>query len=125
MESEKTITLKNNDSLGTVQIADDVVAAIASIAATETEGVYAMEGGATKELIAKVNPSKLKKGVRVSVNGEDVRIDIAVILEYGYNIPATCTQVQSKIKTAIENMTGFNCNDVNVKIAGINMKKNR
>ena len=44
-------------------------------------------------------------------------------LEYGYNIPATCQKVQTKVKSAIENMTGLTCSDVNIRIAGITMKK--
>ena len=42
-------------------------------------------------------------------------------MEYGFNIPATCQRVQNKVKNAIENMTGLDVTDVNIRIAGINV----
>lgn len=110
--------------VGTVQIANDVVAMIAGIAATEVEGVSAMAGNITNELMGKVGMRKLTKGVKVMVRNGEVEIDLGVIMEYGYNIPATCQKVQERVKTSIENMTGFSVTDVNIRIAGVNMPKN-
>ena len=114
-----TVVLKAEENVGMVQIADDVVAMIASLAATEVEGISAMAGNITNELMGKVGMKKLNKGVRVVVTGRNVRVDLAVMMEYGYSIPATCHHVQAKVKSAIENMTGLNCTDVNIRIAGV------
>lgn len=125
MEKEidnNTVVLREEENLGTVQIADDVVAMIASLAATEVEGVSAMVGNITNALMSRVGVKKLTKGVRVTLVDGSVRVDLAVTMEYGYNIPATCGQVQAKVKAAIENMTGLTCNDVNIRIAGVKMK---
>ena len=65
---------------------------------------------------------KLTKGVRVEVRDGEVRVDLAVTMEYGYNIPATCQKVQAKVKAAIENMTGLTCSDVNIRIAGVRVR---
>lgn len=116
------VVLKSESSTGVVQIADDVVAMIASLATTEVEGVSAMAGNITNELMSKVGMKKLTKGVRVNVQGGNVTVDLAVTMEYGYNIPATCQKVQNKVKAAIENMTGLNCSDVNIRIAGVRVK---
>lgn len=121
MES-KTVVLEEKGNVGVVQIADDVVAMIASLAATEVEGVSAMVGNITNELMGKVGMKKLTKGVRVEVVDGCVKVNLAVTMEYGYNIPATCHQVQAKVKAAVENMTGLNCTDVNIRIAGIKVK---
>ena len=122
-EMEKsTVVLKAEGNTGVVQIADDVVAMIASLATTEVEGVSAMAGNITNELMSKVGMKKLTKGVRVVVQGGNVTVDLAVTMEYGYNIPATCQSVQNKVKAAIENMTGLNCTDVNIRIAGVRVK---
>ena len=110
------------ENVGVVQIADDVVAMIASLAATEVEGVNAMAGNITNELMSKAGVKKLTKGVRVVVQEGKVRVDLAVTMEYGYNIPATCGQVQAKVKAAIENMTGLTCSDVNIRIAGVRVR---
>ena len=121
-EIDKTVVLKDEENVGAVQIADDVVAMIASLAATEVEGVSAMAGTITNELMSKVGMKKLTKGVKVMVLDGSVVVDLAVTMEYGYNIPATCQKVQTKVKNAIENMTGLTCNDVNIRIAGVKVK---
>lgn len=122
---KSTLVLKEEENVGVVQIADDVVAMIASLATTEVEGVSAMAGNITNELMSKVGMKNLTKGVKVEVMENNVVIDLAVTMEYGYNIPATCQKVQAKVKTAVENMTGLNCTDVNIRIAGINMKNEK
>ena len=128
MEKEmdkSTYVLKNGEGFGTVKIANDVVAMIAGLAAMEVTGVSAMLGHNTNELMSKVGMKKLTKGVRVDVLENNVTVDLAVTMEYGYNIPATCQKVQQKVKNAIENMTGLTCNNVNIRIAGVNMKKDK
>lgn len=127
MEKEmerNTYALGEDDRLGSVKIADDVVAMIAGIAATEVDGVAAMAGNITNELMSKVGMKSLTKGVKVDVLNRTVTVDLALTMEYGYNIPATCQKVQDKVKSAIENMTGLEVADVNIRIAGVNMQKN-
>ena len=125
-ELEKgTYVLQDDQMLGTVKIADDVVAMIANLAASEVDGVSSMVGNVTNELMSKVGVKNLTKGVKVDVFNKEVRCDIAVTLEYGYNIPATCQRVQEKVKAAIENMTGLTVIDVNIRIAGVNMQKGK
>lgn len=124
-EIDKNMTALQEENVGAVQIADDVVAMIASLAATEVEGVSSMIGNITNELMSRVGMKSLTKGVRVEVLEGNVSVALAVMMEYGYNIPATCQKVQAKVKTAIENMTGLTCSDVNIRIAGINMKKDK
>ncbi|MDE7271038.1 MAG: Asp23/Gls24 family envelope stress response protein [Acetatifactor sp.] len=122
---QNTVVLKADENVGAVQIADDVVAMIASLAATEVNGVSSMAGNITNELMSRVGMKKLNKGVRVSVQEGCVNVDLAVTMDYGYNIPATCQQVQNKVKSAIENMTGLTCESVNIRIAGVSMKKDK
>lgn len=124
MEKEtkkNTYVLQEDENIGTVQIADEVVAIIASLAATEVEGVSSMAGNITNEVMSKVGVKSLTKGVKVEVYGSDVKVELAVLLEYGYNIPATSQKVQERVKNAIENMTGLSVTDVNIRISGVNM----
>lgn len=120
---QNTYVLQDDEELGTVKIADDVVAMIAGLAATEVEGVTAMSGNISNELMSKMGVKNLAKGVKVEVLGKTVRIELALIVEYGYNIPVISQTVQGKVKTAIENMTGLEVVDVNIRIAGVNMDK--
>ena len=90
---KKNLVLKEDESIGTVQIADDVVAMIASLATTEVDGVSAMAGNITNELMSKVGVKNLTKGVKVEVQDKNVTVDLAVTMEYGYNIPATLSLI--------------------------------
>ena len=113
--------LKEDENIGSVKIADDVVAMIASLAATEVDGVSAMYGNISNEIMSKVGMKKLTKGVKVDVINSVVTVDLSITLEYGFNIPTTSKKVQEKVKTAIENMTGLEVADVNIRIANVNM----
>lgn len=113
------------DKIGEVQIADEVVAIIAGLAATEVEGVDSMAGNITNELVGKLGMKNLSKGVKVDVTEEHVSVNMSLNMKYGYSIPSVCETVQEKVKNAIENMTGLTVLDVNIKIAGVNMGENR
>lgn len=115
--------MKNNENIGFVQIADDVVAVIAGLAATEVEGVASMAGNITKELISKLGMKNLSKGVKVDMEDGVAIVDVAINIEYGFNIPTVCEIVQDKVKAAIENMTGLKVEAVNVTIAGVDVEK--
>ncbi len=121
---QNTYVLQGDEDLGTVKIADDVVAMIAGLAATEVEGVAAMAGNISNELMSRVGVKSLSKGVKVEVTGKKVKAELSLIMEYGYNIPSTSQRVQGKVKSTIENMTGLEVSDVNIRIAGVNMQKN-
>ena len=110
---------------GTVKIADDVVAMIAALAATEVDGVAAMAGNLTNELLSRVGVRGLSRGAKVDVSGRKVKVELAITVEYGYNIPATCQRIQTKVKGAIENMTGLEVSDVDIRIAGVCMQKEK
>ena len=117
-----TYALESGEA-GEVRIADEVVAIIAGLAATEVEGVASMAGNITNELVGKLGMKNLSKGVKVDVTEEHVSVDLSLNIRYGYNIPAVSEQVQEKVSTAIENMTGLTVLDVNIKIAGVNMEE--
>jgi len=111
--------------LGEVQIADEVVAVIAGLAAMEIEGVSAMAGNITGELISKLGMRNLSKGVKVLVTDRNVDVDLALNIEYGYSIMKVSEKVQERVKSAIENMTGLEVSIVNIRIASVNMEKTK
>lgn len=112
---------KSDVCIGSVKIADDVVGSIAAIAASEIEGVKQMAVNVPTELLDKVGVKSANRGVKVVVTGKNVKVDLAVVMEYGYSIPMTCQKIQERVKNSIENMTGLTVTDVNVKISGINV----
>ena len=125
--AEKRITYKIQDlgGIGEVQIADEVVAIIAGLAATEVEGVASMAGNITNELVSKLGMKNLSKGVKVEVAEETVSVEVALNISYGYSIPEVSEKVQEKVKSAIETMTGLSVAIVNVRIATVDMKNTK
>ena len=120
-ESTHTSTIVLEGGYGEVKIADEVVAIIAGLAASEVEGVSSMAGNATRDLIEKFGVKSLSKGVRVQVEDREVRVAMNVNLKYGYNVPDTSSEIQEKVKTAIETMTGLTVTEVNIKIVNVVM----
>lgn len=123
-ENRVTHMIHDVGSIGQVQIADDVVAIIAGLAATEAEGVESMAGNITNELVSKLGMKNLSKGVKVQVTEEGVFVDLALVLKFGYSIPKVSENVQEKVKSAIENMTGLNVVEVNIRIASVLLEQN-
>lgn len=108
--------------VGEVKIADDVVAVIAGIVATEIDGVASMAGNITKEIISKLGMKNLSKGVKVVVEETGVIVDLSLNIKYGYSVLEVSENVQDKVKAAIENMTGLNVSCVNVQIASVSLE---
>ena len=119
--TDKGIVLAD-EVMGEVRIADSVVANIALLAAKETEGVFDTVGNAANEIMTKVGVKSASKGVRIEIVDSVVTVDLALIMQYGYNIPTTCKKVQERVRTAIENMTGLEVADVNIRISGMNIQ---
>lgn len=121
-DERNTYSIQNDSSLGEVKIADEVVAIIAALAATEVEGVASMAGNITNELISKLGMKNLSKGVKVDVLEGVVTVSLALNLKYNYSIMEISSKVQEKVKNAVENMTGLEVADVNIKVAGVEME---
>ena len=107
-DERNSYTIKADDNLGEVQIADEVVAIMA--------------GNATRELISKLGMKSLSKGVKVDVLEGVVTVALALNLKYGYSIMDVSAKVQEKVKASIENMTGLTVADVNIRVAGVDME---
>ena len=122
--NRKVVKIKE-DNLGEVHVADEVVAIIAGLAATEVEGVASMAGNITNELVSKLGMKNLSKGVKVEVAEKTVSVEVALNISYGYSIPEVSEKVQEKVKSAIETMTGLSVAIVNVRIATVDMKNTK
>ena len=97
MTEMKHDSFEKHSGIGEVQSANEVVASIAGISATEIEGVESMAGGFANELVGKFGARNLSKGVKVEVQDDVALIEMAIVMKYGYNIPKTCEQIQEKV----------------------------
>ena len=118
---EDVYDIKEETSYGQVQIAGDVVAVIAGIAASEVDGVYKLAGNLSNEIASRLGRKNPAKGVKVDLIPGEVRVDLGIIVYYEYKIKKVSEQVQEKVKQAIETMTGLNVTKVNIREAGVKM----
>ncbi len=111
--------LVETGSVGTVKIANDVVATIASLATVDVDGVEGMSGGIANGIAEILGRKQLTKGVKVEVKETEAIIDIYVIIRYGTKIPEASAKIQKNVKEAVEVMTGLNAVSVNVYVQGV------
>lgn len=114
-------------ALGTnnIKIADDVVAVIAGMAVSEIQGVANMAGGFAGGISEVLSGKKnFAKGIKVDVGEKETKIDVNIIVEYGTRIPDVAYEIQTKVKKAVETMTGLKVLEVNVHVQGVNINNN-
>ena len=122
MADDRKVLKIREDENGEVRMADEVVAIIAGLAATEADGVTSLAGGITNDAVAKIGEKKLSKGIRITASDKNVEVEAAINIAYGYQIPKVYADVQDRIKSAIETMTGLNVTSVNVRIASVEIE---
>ena len=129
MENEENVkeevvevtVIENKEETSTIQISDDVVSIIAGKAVAEAPGVYAMAGGFAGGIQEVLSGKKsLSKGIKVEVGEKETKIDVNIIVEYGSRIPDVAFDIQNRVKTAVEGMTGLKVTAVNVHVQGVN-----
>ncbi len=114
----------NVEIANNLTISEDVIGIIAGIAAAEVEGV----SGMTLGLVDGINQilgsnKKYSKGVKIELNGNNVVIDLFVIVRYGVRIPDVAFSIQNSVKTQVETMTGLNVESVNINVQGVTFDK--
>lgn len=120
-EIEETVIENKEEETSSIQIADDVVSVIAGKAVAEAPGVYAMAGGFAGGIQEVLSGKKsLSKGIKVEVGEKETKIDVNIIVEYGSRIPDVAFDIQNRVKTAVEGMTGLKVTAVNVHVQGVN-----
>lgn len=108
---------------GTVNISEEVVAAIAALAVSEVEGVYGLSSSFTADLAQMLGKKNMSKGVKLSMEDNVVTVECFVVINYGVEIPAVASSIQDSVIAAVESMTGLKVAAVNVDICGISAPK--
>ncbi len=106
-----------------VKVANEVIATIAGIAASEVEDVTSMSGGMADGIASILGRKNLTKGVKVEIGEETVAIEISVVVEYGCKIHEVAREVQKRVREAVEVMTGLSVMEVAINVLGVNMDK--
>ncbi len=104
-----------------IEISPDVIAVIAGVAVSEVQGVSSMSGGFAGGISEVLSGKKnLAKGIKVEKTEGVAKIDVNIIVEYGTRIPDIAFEIQNRVKKAVESMTGYKVEEVNVHVQGVN-----
>lgn len=113
----------NSYSSGAVNISEDVIGLIGSIAASEVKGVRELQGSLAEEMFELVGGKSGSKGVEVEFDESGIRVKIDVVIDFWADIRAVAREVQASVKSAIEDMTAKQVQSVDVNIVAINFKQ--
>lgn len=117
---------RDDDYNGIVEIADDVIATIAGTAASEIEGVHSTGSTIANDFAGIISKRNFSRGVKVTLlEDASVSIDLNLVIKFGYKIQDICFEVQKRVKSAIETMTGLSVQDVNISISIVNFEKTK
>ena len=116
-------TETQQSEIGNVSFANDVLAIIAGLAASEIEGVAGMSGGLAGGIAELLGRKNLAKGIKITVNEKLITVDINMIITYGFKLHEVSRKVQANVVKAIETMTGLSVDKVNINVLGIHFAK--
>ena len=117
----ETLKIHESSGIGEVHISNEVVSIIAGLATTEVEGVAGMVGTSRDGFNEFLGKKNLAKGVEVEVIEDTVNLSLVIVIDFGYNIPDVTKNVQHKVSSAVETMTGLNVKEVNIRIADVKL----
>lgn len=121
-ESKQYITQKQEN--GSIQISEEVIVSIATVAATETEGVSGFAIRSGTELVDMLNKKSRSKGIKVTIT-EDDRLFVVcnITVAYGAAVVNVAKAVQENVASAVESMTGLAVAEVTVNVCGISVEQ--
>lgn len=112
------------DNGGTIKYANEVIAIIAGVAASEVEGIAGMcTSGGISDIIGRNR--NITRGVKVEIGSEEASVDLYIIVEYGSPIQKVAAEVQENVRKAIETMTGLRVVCVDVHVQGVSFEKEK
>jgi len=110
---------------GTIKYANEVIATIAGVAASEVEGIAGMcTSGGFSDIISGRNRN-VTRGVKVEVGTEEASIDLYIVVEYGSPIQKVAQEVQENVRKAVEMMTDLHVVCVDVHVQGVSFEKEK
>ncbi|WP_226667606.1 Asp23/Gls24 family envelope stress response protein [Metabacillus litoralis] len=110
---------QENNGLGKVEIAPEVIEVIAGIAASEIEGVASMRGNFAAGVVERLGKKNHGKGVKVDLTEEGIIIEVYCVMIFGVSIPTVAQKIQDNIRQALLNMTALEVNEVNIHVVGV------
>ncbi len=111
--------------MGKLVLSEEAIATIAGAAAIECYGVVGMAGRKmTDGLSELLGMENLAKGVSVSIDGDELYIELFVILGYGIKISEVARMIVDKVRYTVEKITGLKVSKVTVSVESIRLQEN-
>lgn len=123
MYEQKEYWMTTHDQ-GSIKISEDVVASIAAVATSETDGVSGLYSSFTNDIVSFLGKKTPTKGVKVTFHSDNtVDIDICYLACFGSNICDVAKNVQENVKSSVESMTNLDIGNINIHVAGVTFNK--
>ena len=106
-------------SLGKIEVAPAAIASIVSHAVRQSYGVVGMANKNLADGIAHLLSKESRQGIEVHIDGEDIQVDVYVVVEYGMRISAVANSVKNTVSFHVEKALGIQVKAVNVYVQGL------
>ena len=111
---------KIKNDMGTIFISEDVLLKVVGYAALECYGIVAMSSKRAKDgLVEWLGRENLSKGVQLRQAGNEVDVDLFIVVEYGISVAEVCKTIVEVVRYKLESMTGVKVHSVNISVEGI------
>lgn len=115
--------ISHPDEMGNIHISEEVLAVIAAAAALEVDGVGSLAANLGSDIAELLGKKNMAKGVRVSMDGEAVVVDISILVRYGSTVLEVAKQVQEAVANSVEATSGLEVKEVNVHVGGVTFER--
>lgn len=105
--------------LGSIQVSPRAIASIAYHAALQSYGVVGLTSKNLMNGLAQVLVKDPTHGVEVHYDGQNINIDLYVIIEYGTRIKSVANSVSNTVRFQVEKALGMPINEVNIHVRGL------
>ena len=106
---------------GVTEIVDEVIAAVAGIAAREVEGVSSLGTSSIRRMLAeRVGAAEHRaRGVAVEAGRREAILDIDLRIIYGHSIPEVVIKVRESVARRLLEICGLVAKEINIDVVGI------
>jgi len=108
---------------GVITIENEVIARIAGYAAMDCYGIVGMAAKNVKDgLVQLLKRESLTKGIKLTINENNIDFALHIIVEYGTNIAAIAESTINTIQYKVEDYLGIKVSSVNIFVEGIRVE---
>ncbi len=108
-----------SNELGTVEISEEVLCTISSVAASEVEGVAGLSASLSNNIKDLLTKKYAGKGISVETADGNLTITANIVVKYKFNVQDVAVKVQDAILSAVSDMTNYEVAAVNVNVVNV------